>query len=287
MEILEDLQGNRHDLRHVGTEEEASKETNGVRYLIWLTLLASLVVRPAIAWGTLPLITDDAETQGSGKFQIELGGEYDRDRETIEGVSVAETDYILTSILTYGISEHADFFVAVPYQWVNVKNDGTMISATNGISDITAGMKWRFFESKSLSLAMKPAVIIPSGDYQKGLGTGKTGYSAFLIISEDLDPWEVHLNFGYLRNENRIDERKDIWHASLAAVYVVEKHFKVCLDAGIETDRDATSEIEPSYLLGGVIFSLKEDFELSLGAKIALTRTDTDYSVMPGITFRF
>ncbi len=258
-----------------------------MRSFIWIILLTALIVQPVTAWGALPLITDDSGTQGIGKFQIELGSEYDRDRETIDGVSVDETDYFLTTTLTYGIAERTDFFVSVPYQWVHVKNDGVTVADTNGISDMAAGMKWRFFESKGLSLAVKPAVFIPSGDYQKGLGTGKTGYSSFFIISEDLDPWEIYLNFGYLRNENRIDERKDIWSASLAVVYEVEKHLKICLDTGIATNRDLTSEIEPSYLLAGVIYAVNDDFEVSLGAKIALTRTETDYAVLPGITFRF
>ncbi len=258
-----------------------------MRSFIWLILLTALIVQPVTAWGALPLITDDSGTQGRGKFQVELGGEYDRDRETIDGMSVDETDYFLTTTLTYGIAERADFFVAAPYQWIGVKNDGVTVSDTNGISDLAAGLKLRFFESKGLSLAAKPAVFFPSGDYQRGLGNGRVGYGALFIISEDLDPWEIHLNLGYLRNENRIDERKDIWSASLAAVYEVEKRFKVCLDAGIATNRDLTSEIEPVYLLGGIIYSVNDDFELSLGAKIALTGAETDYAVIPGITFRF
>ncbi len=50
---------------------------------------------------------------------------------------------------------------------------------------------------------------------------------------------------------------------------------------------DVTSEAEPSYLLGGVIYSVTENIDLFPGAKIALARSETDYSVMPGVTFRF
>ncbi len=258
-----------------------------MRYCIWMLLLTLLMMQPATAWGNLPLITDDTETQGKGKYQIEIGGEYDHDKETIEGISVDESDHFLTTTLTFGVSERADLFVAVPYQWINVKNDGATVADTNGISDIVAGMKWRFFEHRGLSVAVKPSLTLPTGDYQKGLGTGKTAYSAFVIISQNSDPWEFHVNLGYLRNENKIQERKDIWHASLAGAYEVEKGLKVCLDAGIETDRDVTSEVEPSYLLGGVIYSVTENFDLSLGVKIALNRAETDYSVMPGVTYRF
>ncbi len=259
-----------------------------MRYCLWVLLSTLLMMQPVTAWGDLPLITDDAETQGKGKYQIEIGGEYNRDRrEPNDGVSVDETDFFLTTTLTRGITEHADVFIAVPYQWINVKNDGAAVADANGISDIVAGVKWRFFEHRGLSFAAKPSLTLPTGDYQKGLGAGKAGYSAFVLISKDADPWEFHLNLGYLRNENKINERKDIWHASLAAAYEVEKGLKVCLDAGIETDRDVTSEVEPSYLLGGVIYSLSENVDLSLGVKIALNRTETDSAVMPGVTYRF
>jgi hypothetical protein len=65
------------------------------------------------------------------------------------------------------------------------------------------------------------------------------------------------------------------------------EHLKICLDVGAETNRDVTSEIEPFYLLGGLIYAVNEDFELALGAKVASNRSETDYSVIPGVTYRF
>ena len=263
------------------------RRVRAMHYFILLAFLSALTIRPETAWGALPLITDDAGTQGRGKFQIELAGEYDWDREKSEGVSVRETDYFVGSTLTYGIAGPADLFVTALYQWVNVKNDGTTVADTNGVSDTLVGVKWRFFESSGLSLAVKPLVLIPTGDRKKGLGTGKASYSAFFIISKDSDPWEVHMNLGYIRNENMLGAQKDIWHASMAAAYEVVKHLKICLDAGAETNRDLTSEVEPFYLLGGLIYAVNEDFELALGAKVASNRSETDYSVIPGVTYRF
>jgi hypothetical protein len=263
------------------------RRTRIVPYFILLAFWSALTVRPETVWGALPLITDDAGTQGSGKFLIEVFGEYDWDREKSEGVAVRETDYFLGSTFTYGIAGPADLFVTALYQWVNVKYDGATVADANGVSDTLVGVKWRFFESSGLSLAIKPLVLVPTGDREKGLGTGKAAYSAFFIISKDSDPWEVHMNLGYIRNENMLGERKDIWHASMAALYEVGKHLKLCLDVGMETNRDKTSEIEPFYLLGGFIYAVNKDFELALGAKVASNRSETDYSVIPGATYRF
>ncbi len=260
---------------------------NAMRFFVGIILWASVFIVPATAWSALPLITDDTETQGKGRFQVEIGGEYDRDRGIVEGVLIKEMDYAVTTTLTYGIVDHGDVFIILPYQWLRVKNDGVMVANTDGVSDIAVGVKWRLYEERGLSFAVKPGASIPTGSSARGLGTGKADYNTYLIISKESDPWEVHMNLGYIRNENRIGERRDIWHASLAGAYEVEKLLKICADIGIETNRDKTSEVEPSYLLGGIIYSVKENFELSLGVKVGLSNPGTDYAVLPGVTYRF
>ncbi len=34
----------------------------------------------------------------------------------------------------------------------------------------------------------------------------------FFITTKEVGPWTFHINFGYMRNENKLDERKDIWY---------------------------------------------------------------------------
>ncbi len=249
-------------------------------------IIGAVLLLPVSAWAALPLITDDTETQGRGKFQIEIGGEYDRERESGGPASVTETDYIITSTLTYGMSDHVDIFVAVPYLWsaVSVEESTTRV---NSISDTALGVKWRIHEKEGLSFAVKPVATVPTGNDKKVLGTGKVGYGAYFIVTKETDPWEMHVNLGYLRNENRIDERQDIWHASLAGAYEIKKSLKACADIGIETNRDRTSEIEPRYMLGGIIYEMREDFELSFGVKAGLNRPETDWALLPGVTYRF
>ncbi len=251
-----------------------------------VVIIVSVLLLPAFAWAALPLITDDTETLGKGNFQLEIGGEYDRDREAGGPASVDETDYIITSTLTYGISDQVDIFVISPY----VQSSAETKAATtrvNGISDTAFGVKWRFYEKEGLSFAIRPGVAVPTGNDKKVLGTGKVGYGAYFIVTKETDPWEMHVNLGYLRNENRIDERQDIWHASLAGAYEIKKSLKACADIGIETNRDRTSEIEPRYMLGGIIYEMREDFELSFGVKAGLNRPETDWALLPGVTSRF
>jgi len=47
---------------------------------------------------------------------------------------------------------------------------------------------------------------------------------------------------GYIRNENKVDERKDIWHASFAATWEVVKNLKLAADIGIERNPDGDAK---------------------------------------------
>lgn len=59
----------------------------GILKMLAVIFLALLF--PAAAGSILPLITDDTGTQGRDNFQLEIGGQYDRDQEpsgeTIQG----------------------------------------------------------------------------------------------------------------------------------------------------------------------------------------------------------
>jgi hypothetical protein len=251
-----------------------------------LIAVFAVLMLPSITGAALPLITDDTFTQGTGKLQFEAGGEYDRDKETVRGSRVRETDHTVTSTLAYGAADRVDIFAGLSYQR-SVRTGDVMTTEVNGISDTLFGAKWRFYEKEGLSFAAKPVVSMPTGNDEKGLGSGKIDYGAYVIASKVSDPWEVHLNLGYVRNENKIDERKDIWHASLAMAYTVTKSVKLCADIGADTNRDMTSEIEPAYLLGGAIFSVRDNLDISFGVKAGLNRPETDWAFLPGVTYRF
>lgn len=240
-----------------------------------------------VAWGAHPLITDDTGTQGKGRFQIELNGQYDSDRETINGASLEFTGSEVATTLSYGIIENADLVMSLPYRWGKVKQDGVTLHDERGVSDTTIEVKWRFYEIDGMSLALKPGVRIPTGDDEKGLGSGRTGCHAFLIGSREAAPWAFHVNVGYIMNENKADEERHIWHASFAATYEVIKNLKVVGNIGIERNRGKAAAKDPAYLLGGVIYSISESVDIDFGVKHGLTVPETDWSVMAGTAFRF
>lgn len=177
-------------------------------------LVACLCSGPAFA--AHPLVTDDAGTQGRQKTQFELNSEFKHDKGITEGIRTQETGGELAAMLTYGASDDLDIVIGLPYQWTRTRENGATFSEENGFSDVSIELKWRFYENEGLGLALKPGITLPTGDEDRGPGSGRPSYGMFFIASKDSGPWALHLNLGYARNENRVDERRDIWHASLA-----------------------------------------------------------------------
>lgn len=237
---------------------------------------------PGPVFAAHPLITDDTGTQGKGRFQLEVNGEYGSNKD--EGVKTRTTQ--LASTLTYGIADPLDIALSFPFQHIKTDDPGGVTKAS-GISDLCLDVKWRLYEKDGLSLALKPGLTLPAGDDEKGLGTGKTTYHLFFIGSKELKPWAFHLNIGYIRNKNKNGERTNLMHASLASTVEVIRDLKIVGNIGIQSDVDRTANNHPAFILGGLIYSFSEKLEIDLGIKGGLTKSETDYSVLAGLTSRF
>ncbi len=237
-----------------------------------------LFVTSVRSFAAHPLITDDTGTQGKGRFQLELNAEYKVEKE--DGSTEKVFDF--TPTLSYGIAETLDLVIGLPYQQIKIDS-----FKENGLGDLEVQAKWRFYEKDGLSLALKPGISFPTGDEDKGLGTGKTSYSLFFIATKELKPVNVHLNLGYIRNENKFDERKNIWHASFAGEMEVSEKLKLVANVGAETNPDRSSNTAPSFALLGFIYSINDNVSIDFGYKYGLTKPETDSSYLFGIAIKF
>ncbi len=252
------------------------------RLLLFSLGLFGLLSCATAAFAAHPLITDDTGTMGTGKAQLELNGEYGHDKE--DGVTSTTTEVGAT--LSHGLSETVDLVVGLPYQHLGTKDADTTVSE-NGFADTSVEVKWRFYEHGDLSLAVKPGLTLPTGDEEKGLGSGKATYSLFFITSKEMDPWAFHLNLGYIRNENTHEEGKDVWHASLASSLALTEDLTAVANFGVESNTDKLVGTDPAFFLAGLVYALSEEFALDCGIKYGLSGPETDYTVLAGITWKF
>lgn len=243
-------------------------------FFIFCSLLFALCVVSS-SYAAHPLITDDTGTQGKGKFQLEVNGEYANDN--------GDSKTQIAATLSAGIRENIDLVASVPYLFTRI-DEGAETLKEDGFSDITLELKWRFYEKDGLSFAIKPGIILPTGEEDKGLGDGKAAYSLHFLTTKELDPVTLHLDLGYIKNRK---ELRDIWHYSLAGEYKVTKPLRIVANVGGETNPDRNSHVHPLFLLGGVIYSVSENFDIDFGVKTGLNKAEADYTLLAGITLRF
>jgi len=254
-----------------------------LRKLLCLVCLFSLVLCATNSFAAIPLITDDTGTQGKGNFQLELSGEYGHHNEPFTTTKTG--NFSLT--LTYGIIDNVDIILGVPYQAWSTNGSGSVSAKGDGFGDLSLEAKWRLYEKDDLSFGLKPGFTIPTGDFDKNLGAGRPTYHLLLLATKKITSWEFDMNIGYLYNSNSAGDRKNIWSASLDALYEVMKDLKLVLDTGFATNPDSSSDTPPVYILGGLIWSLRENLDIGLGIKGGLTKPAPEYAVRGGVTWRF
>jgi hypothetical protein len=261
------------------------------RTLAYVTIL--LLLTAGTCFAAHPMITDDAGTLGKGTIQVELNGDIGTDKQSIGGGTVGDVNNSPSQIATSvgaGVTDKIDLTLGVTRPWGGGEVAGIRFNDAGSV-DFSLYVKWQIFEHEDFSVALKPqfgysyAVNVPGDDHT-------LSYCATLILSKELGPFAVHFNAGYTYNDYNLAfvrdiSRSDIWNASLAATYEVIKDFKLCADFGTSTNPNkAVSEV-PVYGLGGFIYSLNKNLDLSAGAKFGLTEPETDFTGSFGITLKF
>jgi hypothetical protein len=237
-----------------------------------IALLLGVATKSAFA--THPLITDDTSTQGQGNHQIEFNTDWLR---------ASGTGSRITSLIySYGQRDNVDLFVGVP----------AGVAAPSGIGNVMAGAKWRILESEHGSVALRPEVLLPSGDEDKELGSGHGGIAVTLIASHESGPWTFHGNAGldvnrYKQDAARAAHRNMRWRVSAAAAYQTAPRLAVVGDIGIARNSDPTSHVNPAYFLTGLIYSPRKDLDLDAGVKFGLNHAEANRQIGIGLTSRF
>ncbi len=285
--------------------------------------LAVALFQPLPAFAFHPLITDDTGTQGKHNLELELAYQFDRDssrgfdrtvNSILEGlwgsVTTREDAHELAATISYGLIDPLDLVIGVPYGHSRARESrvfynpdlppagiqGLLYKSTSvdtGIADPLVELKWRFFERDGLTLAVKPGATLPLGNEEAGFGTGCVSPFLYLILGYEKEWFLLHLNLGYIRNQNKVNDREDLWHGSLAFEFVLVKDLlRFVVNTGLERNPSARSNFHDVFVLGGLVVSPSEFCDLDLGFRYSIETKGAespgaDYSVLGGFTVRF
>lgn len=271
------------------------------RSFFHVLLISSFMLHPSsFAWAAPPYITDDTGTQGTGNWQLELIGEHVRhDRSTTVGGAAVEQRREVTSfspVLTFGVAETVDIALGLSRLRQRVTENGVEVESVSGAGDAALELKWRFYESNGLSLALKPGVILPTGDENRGLGTGKLSFAINAILTYEAKPWVwlaniAHVHARYTLPQDDNENHSHLWRASGGAGYYLRDDLRLVGELGVRTNPAKDDPFLPGsnghFAMLGMIYSPTDKIDLAIGFRGALSSGETDKAVTAGATFRW
>ena len=229
-----------------------------------------------------PLLTEDTGTQGQGHFQLELMVDKTRDRTSGIGTRALQT----AAVLSYGLRENIDLQLGQPWLRQHV-HDALGRHRDSGGVDTSLDLKWRFFERDALSLAVKPGITLPTGNEDRGFGSGRLAWGSLLVLSYAPGSWALHSHLGYRRNGNSLGERRDLWHVSAAATYQASERLRLVADLSADSDPARGRRGTLRYRILGLIWSPLPALDIDAGIKHGHGEAATDRAVLGGLTFRW
>ena len=277
-----------------------SKEARGARSVLSLVLASSFLLPPSsLVWAAHPFVTDDAGTQGAGNWQLELMAQQGRNSRIADaGAGPMEVRSRVTAfnpVLTYGLLDALDIALGGNYLSQRDSQDGTTVKSS-GAGDSTLELKWRFYDEDGFSMALKPGLSLPTGDENKGLGSGKTSWAMNFIAAYEAKPWSFMGNVAYARTRFKLpqdaaDNRSDLWRFSAGAAYSMSEQLRLTGELGARTNEASADPFLPGrtaqFAMLGAIYSPTEKIDLDIGLRKGLNRAETDTVFLIGAAFRW
>lgn len=243
------------------------------KLLLWLALTLPLTAQAAH-----PFATEDAQTLGKGSWQLELN---------TDSAYEKNFDYLGTTLnatLSYGLSENWDIAFNAP--WERFRSGEEANNFEQGLGDISLALKWKAYEDGKLSLALKPALFLPSNQLDKEQGTDKLIPSLTGVSTWGDQTLEWQLNIGYAYNSKK-DERQNLWNASAAVHIKLTDTLKLGTELGAYSSEEQGASKHPVFANVGLIYSPNEQFDFDFGYRRGLNDAENRHSFGAGVTMHW
>lgn len=106
-------------------------------------------------------------------------------------------DFVFTQEWPIGSQKH-QFSYTIPLRHLKELSPGEPLVRESGLGDILLNYRYQLWEDECWRPAIAPrfSLILPTGDEERGLGSGELGYQFNLPISKTFDRWATHFNAG-------------------------------------------------------------------------------------------
>lgn len=253
------------------------------------------LVTAASALAGPPLATDDAGTVDVGSLEVEINGSYTTDKQRAGGTTCKASAADGEIKVSVGLYKDISGSLALPYTFnLREKEDGVLTNKTQGLGDLTLELKYAFAELAGINLAIKPALVAPTGRYSQGLSEGHWHGGITMIATKEFadGAYALHANLGYEHHRYRTHTLRstthgNLWAGSIAGEAEVTAGLVVVADVGIATNPHKGDHELPVYALTGARYEINELLDINAGIRFGLTSPETDVTALYGVVLKF
>lgn len=154
-------------------------------------------IRPTMA--IKPLVSGDVPTAPKGVYELFVGYLF------VEGGRVRAHEIPFWEVV-YGVTERQELTIEAPLIVLD-----TPTGTERGIGDVVIGTKFRFFGEPEADSGLSASleVKLPTGDEERGLGSGATNVILLTRWGWEIGREVVYFNLGYAWIDDQRDERLD------------------------------------------------------------------------------
>ncbi len=227
-----------------------------------------------------PLGTEDAGVAGKGVAQTEMSWDYLKWKND-------DVEQVFMLVPIYGFTDKLELSVEIPYLFHNPKTE----DSEDGIGDINVVAKYLLIQEgdKNPAFAVKGAVKMDNGDFDKGLGSGDKDYSLFAVASKTIGQVTIHGQLGYTWVGDEEDSNLgDITLYGIAFDYAVTEPLHILAEINGNRHPDRTTEEDnPRSALAGLTYKVSDNLTLDAGYRWGLSDSVPDWSTTLGVSITY
>ncbi len=216
--------------------------------------LVLLILCTASSWAGPPFRTDDPEPVDYQHGEFYVATQYEKNKDVTFGTA-PHLEF------NYGIAPNFMLHLITPYAFNKPEGQST----ERGYGDTEIGVKYRFLneEDSHFMAGTFPLVELPTGNSDKGLGSGHTMYFIPLWLQKSWGPWQSYGGGGFWRNPGA--GNKDYWFFG----WQVQREMSQMLTIGAELFRQTRTTdngtAQNGFTLGAIV-NITDDHHLLFSA---------------------
>ena len=197
---------------------------------------------PVVALAGPPFRTDDPEPVEYKHWEAYVAsqGSFDRDMTTLTAPHIE---------INYGIFPEVQIHLLAPLEYVKPEGEPSHY----GYGDTELGAKFRFIQETDSrpQAGIFPLLVLPTGDQDKGLGSGETQVFLPLWLQKAWGQWKTYGGGGYWINPGT--GSRNYWFFGWLLQYDISQNFTLGAEIFHQTPSEVGGDSSTGFNVGAII----------------------------------